>query len=148
MYCELLTDTIFVPYTKGAGPVFRLQTYDLNSRDSLGKWRLRYRLHMREGHREYLLFAGDDFSCSPMHGTDSPETTEAVMSFLCLRPGDTDPEYFESYTKEQMDFAEEHSEALACAVEHWKERQGRICHRCGSLRRNHHPDDSCVEDKT
>ena len=38
------------------------------------------------------------------------------MGFLTLRPGDTDPEYFENYTQEQKEFADQHAEALAVAV--------------------------------
>jgi len=30
----------------------------------------------------------------------------ALLGFLTLRPGDTDVEYFDAYTPEQMEFAE------------------------------------------
>lgn len=36
----------------------------------------------------------------------------ALLGFLALRPGDTDAEYFERYTPEQLDFAAEHGDEL------------------------------------
>ena len=114
---DCLVDMIFEPYRDG--PHFRLQTFDLNARDHFHKWRLRYRLFLYENGRDYLLFHGDDFSVSPMHGLDSDETILALMNFLCLKPGDTDAEYFEEYTPEQLEFADEHGEALMFAVENW-----------------------------
>jgi hypothetical protein len=51
-----------------------------------------------------------------MYAIDSDKAVGSLMGFLTLRPGDTDSEYFESYTPEQMHFAETHAEALACEV--------------------------------
>jgi hypothetical protein len=48
-----------------------------------------------------------------MNGIDSDESVRALLSFLTLRPGDTDAEYFENYTQEQLDFANEHAEMLS-----------------------------------
>lgn len=63
-----------------------------------------------------LLFEGEDFGCSPMHAIDSDECVAAIMSFLTLRPGDTDREYFEDYTEAQLDYCSQHAEALASEV--------------------------------
>ena len=63
-----------------------------------------------------VLFEGEDFGCSPMHAIDSDETLAGIMGFLTLRPGDTDPEYFEGYTEAQLDYCSQHAEALACEV--------------------------------
>ncbi len=38
------------------------------------------------------------------------------MGFLTLRPGDTDPDYFEDYTPEQHAYCDAHAEALSCEV--------------------------------
>ena len=62
--------------------------------DRYGKSVLAYRFF----HRGRLLFAGADFHCSPLHAVDADATVAGVLAFLSLKPGDTDPEYFEGYT--------------------------------------------------
>lgn len=83
---------------------------------------LRFRLAGCKGNREYfeyefyhkdeLMFAGNDFSPSPMHSSDSNEAIASLLSFLSLQPGDTDDEYFEDYTSKQLEFACDHGENL------------------------------------
>jgi hypothetical protein len=51
------------------------------------------------------LFSGDDYSPSPMIASDSLESLVELLSFLTTRPGDTDDEYFNGYTQQQLDFA-------------------------------------------
>jgi hypothetical protein len=50
----------------------------------------------------WIIFEGEDFAGSPMDADDSDETVAALLTFLTLRRGDTDAEYFESYTPEQL----------------------------------------------
>lgn len=78
-----------------------LRMWDINRRDGLGKWQLRYQLK----HGRKVIFEGDDFACSPMHAVDSLETVAGLLGFLTLKPGDTDREYFAGYTEAQMAFA-------------------------------------------
>lgn len=52
------------------------------------------------------IFRGVDFRPSPLHADDSDETLRALCGFLFLRPGDTDAEYFASYSDRQRQFAE------------------------------------------
>jgi hypothetical protein len=52
-----------------------------------------------------VLFRGTDFGPSPCHADDSDETLRALLSFLLLRPGDTDRDYFAGYSAEQLAFA-------------------------------------------
>ena len=59
------------------------------------------------------LFEGEDFGASPMHAIDSDETLRALISFLTLRPGDTDREYFADYSERQLDWARSEAEALS-----------------------------------
>jgi hypothetical protein len=47
--------------------------------------------------RALVLFQGEDFAGSPLHTDDLDETVAALLSFLSLRPGDTDREYFDNY---------------------------------------------------
>lgn len=79
---------------------FRLELFDTYQTDH-GKETLAYRLY----DRGQLIFEGGDFGPSPLHATDSDDTLAGLLAFLSLRPGDTDPDYFESYTLGQMAWA-------------------------------------------
>lgn len=122
---------VFTPYRKGMGPVFTLDTFDTGRRDSRGSTYQRYVLRMREASGpSVVLFEGDDYSPSPMNASDSDAAIEGIMGFLCLRPGDTDSDYFEKYTPEQLAFAEQHAEALSCCVsDRFCDESGRVINR-------------------
>ena len=89
---------------------FRLTLWATTRTDWRGQTRLGYRFHDRNG---AVLFEGEDFCGSPMHADDSDETLRALLGFLTLKPGDTDRDYFDDYTEDQMDFAQTDAEALA-----------------------------------
>lgn len=115
---QILRRCIFRPYRKGMGPSFELKIWDTGRYDSRGQSRIGYTLRMsaHNGAKATVLLTGEDFSGSPMHADDSNETIASLMSFLTLRPGDTDPEYFAAYTPEQMAYCNEHAEALSFEV--------------------------------
>lgn len=52
-----------------------------------------------------LLFSGNDFRSSPFHNQDDIESIISLLGFLTLKPGDTDEDYFEKYTENQMNWA-------------------------------------------
>lgn len=79
---------------------FTLRLWDTGARDWRGQSKLAYEL--KDGRA--VVFAGDDFAGSPMHADDSPATVAGLLTFLTLKPGDTDREYFANYTPEQMDW--------------------------------------------
>ncbi len=81
---------------------FTLRLYDTGLRHHRGTTLLGYEL--KDGRK--VIFHGSDFSASPMHSDDSDETVCGLLGFLSLRPGDTDREYFEQYTKEQLRWCE------------------------------------------
>lgn len=125
---NILRTVRFRPYRKGMGPQFKLVTWDTGRTGYGGKYLVGYRLVMGGGSNRtesatgqpaawVTLFEGEDFGCSPMHAIDSDETIAGIMGFLTLRPGDTDADYFENYTPEQLAFCSEHAESLACEVE-------------------------------
>ena len=123
MVLDILRTVRFRPYRRGMGPVFRLTTWDTNTRDSYGKYRLGYRLSIgREQNAAgnppawEVLFHGTDFGCSPLHAIDSDATVAGIMAFLTLRPGDTDAEYFADYSQVQLDYCSEYAEALDSEV--------------------------------
>jgi hypothetical protein len=104
----------FRPYRPGAGPTFTLRTFDTGRTDARGCTRQAYVLSMREGRRKIVIFDGEDFCASPMHADDSDRSVAALLTFLTLRPGDTDADYFDEYTDEQRAFCDLHAETLAC----------------------------------
>jgi hypothetical protein len=78
------------------------------------KARIKYVLSDDKG----IIFSGDDFGASPMHDPDGPESAEALLSFLTLREGDTDGEYFDEYTERQVKFRDCEAEDLY----YWQEK--------------------------
>ena len=111
---EKLRTIRLAPYLKGAGPVWILTTWDTFLSDSRGKSILRYRMVQHENGKAHVLFQGEDFHCSPMYAIDSDKALASLLAFLTLRPGDTDPEYFEKYTEKQLAYCALHAESLSC----------------------------------
>ena len=46
------------------------------------------------------------------HTVDGKAARELVLSLVAMRPGDTDADYFASYTPEQLDFARTYGEEI------------------------------------
>lgn len=116
-HADVIRRCIFTPYLPGKGPRFRLTVWDAHRRDSYGKSILGYRLKLCEPGTVLVVFEGEDFGCSPMHGIDSDETIAGLMGFLTCRPGDTDSKYFANYTPAQLEFCTQHAESLSCEVD-------------------------------
>lgn len=88
---------------------YRLMTWDTGGRSSTGQYKIGYAFWHPSG---CLLFSGEDYGVSPMHSLDSDESLRGLVGFLTLQPGDTDDEYFEVYTPEQLEWAENEAESL------------------------------------
>ena len=91
---------------------FTLRLWDSGRRDWRGQTVISYQFK----DRRRVIFEGSDFAGSPMHADDSIDTTMALLSFLSLRPGDTDAEYFAEYTPAQTDWMNSRAETLASIV--------------------------------
>lgn len=89
---------------------YTLRTWDTGRTDSRGQSYIGYEMRDASGES---VFTGDDFAGSPMHADDSDETLRALLNFLTLRPGDTDPDYFADYTERQRRFVREDAETLS-----------------------------------
>ena len=115
---DIIRRCLFRPYANGHGPLFTLVGWDCHTTRLNGpQWQLGYRLAMKENGKEpVVLFQGEDYGYSPLHATDSDACIAGIMNFLTLRPGDTDREYFDEYTQEQLDYCCHHAEALSCEV--------------------------------
>ena len=95
------------------GPGFRLDMYDANKRGEYGKHGVSYRFF--EGDTEIFSSAGGKELFSP-GAIDEDNTACELCSFLFLKPGDTDPDYFDDYTPEQLAFCDRCAEELSMAA--------------------------------
>ncbi len=111
---DIIRRCILRPYRKGMGPIFTLSVWDTHRRDWRGQSILGYLFRQHESGKAETLFQGEDFAGSPLHADDSDNTIGSLLSFLTLRPGDTDREYFDHYTEAQHEFCASHAEALQC----------------------------------
>jgi len=101
---QLLRDVVM---EEVLGRVYRLRVWDTYDRDRYGKSVLAYRFERIKPEAEAeVIFEGSDFGPGASTAIDSDEMLTGLMGFLTLRPGDTDGEYFEAYTSEQLEFAE------------------------------------------
>jgi hypothetical protein len=85
-----------------------LYLFHAGKQDHAGRDILAYRFY--DG--PYTIFEGMDFSNSPLNALDSPETISAMLSFLSLEEGDTDAEYFEDYSSDQLEWRDARAEDL------------------------------------
>src|SRR4051812_20660495 len=99
-----------VAFVLSPGVFFTLHTYATPRVDARGQTVIGYELISPTGD---VVFAGEDFVGSPMHSDDSDSALRALLSFLTLRPGDTDRDYFDTYTPVQWAFVDDHAEWLA-----------------------------------
>ena len=75
-----------------------------------GKCQLAYTLTSDDGTE---IFTGSDFCASPLHSIDSDETLRSLLGFLTLRPGDVEPEYFEDYDPQQIEWRDAYAEEFS-----------------------------------
>jgi len=107
---DILRDVALDLGLHGDGEIHRLTIWDTYRTDTLGKSILGYRLLDRVGN---VIFEGEDFCCSPLHAIDSDDALAGLLTFLSLQPGDTDDEYFEDYTDEQLEYVAGYGECLS-----------------------------------
>ena len=88
----------------------RLILWETGRRDDMGKTILAYRLLTPEGK---AIFEGADYCVGMATCIDSDEAVRGILSFLTLRPGDVDSDYFEKYTDAQRAWRDEHAEHLS-----------------------------------
>ncbi len=107
---NMLRKVRLAPYTDQTR-AFILTTYDTGRIDSLGKSIVAYTFE-KEGETD-PIFSEDSLCVSPMHAIDSDECLRSALTFITLRPGDTDPDYFEKYTERQRAFCSDDAETLS-----------------------------------
>lgn len=116
-----MKDTIrrcrFAPYRKGMGPTFALELWDTGLRMDPNHSRLGYCLVMYAEGERWVLFRAEDYGVPSHQCIDSDDSVRGLMTFLTLRPGDTDADYFADYTLDQREYCDQHAEALSFYVE-------------------------------
>jgi hypothetical protein len=99
---------------------FTLKIWETNKRADTGQELLRYEFADENGN---IIFNGEDYGCSPMDAIDSDDSLRGLLGYISLRPGDTDAEYFDNYTPEQMEFAETYGEELSLYALEYEENE-------------------------
>ncbi len=107
---NLLRVETIEPYLDG--PEFCLRTWDTNEADAMGKYVIEYSFE-QDGVEIFTGRVHLGFGVA----VDSKEALESCLAFICLRPGDTDAEYFDGYNDAQTAFANEHAEAVGLHFE-------------------------------
>ena len=74
-----------------------------------------------------LIFEGDKFFPSPSAGIDTMATAmELTAGYLTLKPGDTDPDWFDEYTARQLEWCKSaRCDELNLIATDWEEANGR-----------------------
>jgi hypothetical protein len=105
--------TLRVAVRRGA-PLVIIRAFDANHEDPQTGHR-RIDVDVRMGGE--IIFPRGSTWCAVNRWTsiDGIEAKELVLSLVGMRPGDTDRDYFASYTPEQLAFAEEYGEELTMA---------------------------------
>lgn len=78
-------------------------------------------------HPQGVLFSGKDLGIPQGEKWSALRAKATLLSFLTLQSGDTDSEYFDSYTPDQLAWSESSEcESAACDVVTWEEQDAKI----------------------
>lgn len=119
---ELVRTIRLRPYTKASGlPTFTLEIFDPERSDKRGAPIILWRLKKHDYGKTSIVFDGlrepNKWRCSGWFSVDGDEAIECCLTFASLQPGDTDQEFFDDYSPEQLEFAHEHGETLSAVNE-------------------------------
>ncbi len=116
--------TLRVPTSDGN---VMIKAYD-GGNSRYGGWRI----DVEVKHKGKVIFPLGALYCGtpPAGGMsiDGLAAKELVMWLVGMKPGDTDKEYFESYTTHQIEWAQRFGEEISC------ERESRYCDENGNCR--------------
>jgi hypothetical protein len=76
---------------------------------------VKYMLRVTEDGETIFSEDGPTVLCgafSPLNSCDGADAKRCVLTHVALKPGDTDVEFFENYTADQLDWVEAHGEEL------------------------------------
>ena len=110
-----MTDLIKKWYKNG----FTLRIFDSHYQKGGRKY---YGYELKDGRK--IIFKGTDFGPGYCTAPDSLEAVYGILGFLTVQEGDTDKEYFEKYTPEQMEWIRSsRCEELNLMVYDWEEKR-------------------------
>ena len=93
---------------------FRLELYPMRPAGPADITAVAYRFwDLSPDWRARPVFTGPDWHPSVLHSVDGAESVRGLLVFLSLRPGDTDADYFVSYTSRQLAWRDARAEDLA-----------------------------------
>lgn len=107
---------------------FRIEMYETGQQNDDGSTPVGYRLYDERFEAESItivdhsaavpapIFEGVDLSVPRHVAIDSGSALASLLTFLSLRPGDTDSDYFDGYTERQWRWMERRAEDLALAA--------------------------------
>lgn len=110
---ELLRSVVFRGFER-----YTLATFDTYRCNTQGKHRVRYIFYdnTKPVDLSKPLFSGY-VDVGGFTSIDSDEVLLSIMTFVTLRKGDTDSDYFDNYTQDQIAFRESDiCEELSCAL--------------------------------
>lgn len=120
-----MTESIRKVQFVGNASGYTLEVWDAQTTAPHGQSQLRYEFRSPAG---IILFEGDDYGVAPSNAIDSDAALLGLLSYLTLRDGDTDSEYFERYTPEQRAWSDSSKcEYLQCDVTIAEEAGGCVC---------------------
>lgn len=89
----------------------------------------RVKLTVEVKHGSEVIFPAGQLHCALHGSSDGIAAKELAMSLVAMKPSDTDADYFEGYTPDQLAWATGHGEALDM------ERMTRYCDEDGNVRK-------------
>lgn len=108
-------------------PMIVIHAWDANHTDPQ-TGHMRIDCELRQGGKVIFQRGATYCAVNRWTGTDSDAAKELVMALFAMKPGDTDPDYFDSYSPEQLEWAKRNGEHLSC------EREVRYCDESGNVR--------------
>lgn len=116
---ELIRTVILRPYRKDLTkqhparyPVFTVKVYDTGKTVPNGPQQALLSDLLSSEFPGKPIFKDFSTGCSPLVAIDSDESIASIISGMCMRPGDTDRDWFDNYTPEQWEFVRMHAESL------------------------------------
>jgi len=93
----------------------------------IGQWgKSRVAYVLTKAGEDAPIFEGNDLECP--YDAEGEQAAAALLDFLTLQEGDTDPDYFEGYTPRQWEFSQNEAEDLR----QWG--YSLVCPDCGTVR--------------
>lgn len=106
-------------------PTVIIRAFDDAGWDSAG--RVKLNVEVRQGGK--VIFPRSQLYCA-LHGpSDGNAAKELVMSLVSMKPGDTDPDFFDDYTEEQIAWVNRYGDYISI------EREIRYCDESGDVRK-------------